>query len=94
MNLKDLTSEELDAIIQEASNLREKMESEISRVQPYEQLGVVDPNFYVAPNSLGVSLQFRHPGLGWICFIIPPVSIKQLIKLINDCLVTYKARNN
>jgi len=50
-----------------------------------QQQAVFDPRWCVQPEPLseGMALAIRHPGLGWLSFVIPPESLKALKQLVD-----------
>lgn len=71
-----LNTLQLDTLIQQLSNAREELRPPVVNDAP---LGVpvksiVDPRYYTEPHAEtgGTILMLRHPGFGWVTFLLPP----------------------
>jgi hypothetical protein len=93
-DLSKLSASELDDFIAEAAERRAKMEPAISRNHPQQSEAIIDPSWFTGPipKTRGhIALQIRHPGLGWLCFAIPPHEIASLMKFWSAILATIAA---
>jgi len=73
-DLSKLNAQELDELITEACELRERKLPEINRDRPINpSLGVTRPTWWCEPFEGGMLLQLRHPGYGWLNFTFSPM---------------------
>lgn len=63
---------ELDALIATAAQRRAQLEPEVPKEVPKHAYGEMDPRWNTFLDGETTILQFRHSGLGWITFGIPP----------------------
>ncbi len=77
-DLKSLTTEELDALRDALAAERIRRQPEIPMDQPVTLEAVLDPKWYITAADAGTYLQLRHPGYGWVGYLIPPASRAQL----------------
>ena len=71
---KALSTAELDALMLAISLERVKREPPVAMDQPATIEAAFDPKWFVSmvgPNSI---VQLRHPGYGWVGYLIPPTS--------------------
>jgi hypothetical protein len=74
MGVQRLTAAEVDAFLQTITNLRAKMAPGVARQAPDAPCGVVaDPVWAIQthPASSDKILALRHPGSGWLSFLLP-----------------------
>lgn len=71
---------DLSKIIAALSEIRMQMTEEVTPVlDPVARLDmVVDPAWRAELKPEGTALALRHPGLGWIGFLLPPESASEL----------------
>jgi hypothetical protein len=50
--------------------------------QPKKMEAAVDPRWYLSMADANTILQLRHPGYGWVGFLIPPASRAQLLSFL------------
>jgi hypothetical protein len=77
MSLPDVTmlsTEELDALRDMVAMERIKRKPEIPMEQPVTMEAVLDPKWYLTLAEQGSYLQMRHPGYGWVGYMIAPAS--------------------
>ena len=77
-DLKQMSTEELDALRDAIALERIKRQPEITMDQPKTMEAVLDPRWYITLAEAGTFLQLRHPGYGWVGYLIPPASRAQL----------------
>jgi hypothetical protein len=73
--LDDFSADDVERLIEELSKFRRNMIPEVQRRIPdtqYER-GIVDPIFAVLsdPASEEKTVGIRHPGTGWLLFLLP-----------------------
>lgn len=78
-DVKQMSTEELDALLEAVSLERTGRKPEVTMAQPTKMEAALDPRWYITLAEAGTFLQLRHPGYGWVGYLIPPASRAQLI---------------
>lgn len=78
---KQLSVQDVEHMIGALGHIRSQMQPEVAREFPRTGQGfdaTPDPMWYTEANQLhhGSNLFLRHPGFGWLCFVLPPESMK------------------
>ena len=73
-DVKELSTEDLDALRDAIALERVKRKPEISMEQPKTMEAAVDPRWYITLGEAGTFLQMRHPGYGWVGYLLPAPS--------------------
>ena len=73
-NLDSLSTAELDALLLAISLERVKRNPPVSMDQPATMEAALDPKWFVSMAGSSTIMQFRHPGYGWVGYLIPPSS--------------------
>ena len=73
-DVKSLTTAELDALLQAISLERAKREPPVTMDQPRTMEAALDPKWYISLSGPNTFLQLRHPGYGWVGYLIAPAS--------------------
>ena len=74
LDLKNLPTAELDRLIEASALERAKREPAVTMEQPQKMEAAVDPKWYLSTSGANTFLQLRHPGYGWVGYVIPPAS--------------------
>jgi hypothetical protein len=74
-----MTTEELDQLLNAISLERAKRQPQVSMEQPRTMEAALDPRWYLSMADGNTVLQLRHPGFGWVGYVIPPTSRAQLV---------------
>lgn len=82
VDLTKLTVPELDALIAEAGARRASLEPAHPNEAPKAVQATVNPAWFTALIELGTLLQIRHPGFGWLSFVIPANERAHLLSLL------------
>lgn len=77
-DVKGMTPEELDQLLLAISLERAKREPQVPMEQPQTMEAALDPKWYLSMAEGNTVLQLRHPGYGWVGYVIPPASRAQL----------------
>lgn len=73
IDLSKLSAAELDELILDAAERRSNVQPPPPAEHPHTApQAIVNPAWYVSLVGGGTVFQIRHPGLGWLAFIIPP----------------------
>lgn len=81
-DVKLLSTADLDALRDEITLERAKREPQVPMEQPKTLEAAIDPRWYLSMAEANSYLQLRHPGHGWVGFLIPPVSRAQLLSTL------------
>jgi hypothetical protein len=73
-DLKQMSTADLDALLESISLERAKREPPVAMEQPQKMEAAFDPKWYVSLTGPNTILQLRHPGFGWVGYVIPPPS--------------------
>jgi hypothetical protein len=79
---KDLPTAELDRLLEAISLERAKREPMVTMDQPQKMEAAVDPKWYLSQSGTSTFLQLRHPGYGWVGYVIPPASRAALVGVL------------
>lgn len=71
-DLEQMSGAELEALIAAAAKERTKREPAVAMQHPTTFEAIVDPRWAITLAHPNTILQVRHPGLGWLAFVIPP----------------------
>jgi hypothetical protein len=71
IDLSKFTAAELDTLIVEVAKHRANMQPAPAAEHPKKAEAIINPAWYTGPVDVGTLFQIRHPGLGWLSFIIP-----------------------
>lgn len=83
IDLSTMDAAELDKLIEQAAQRRESLQPEVAQERPTGAIAAVSgPAWYVEPLHGGTALQIRHPGFGWLAFVIPAEHRAQLLGLL------------
>jgi hypothetical protein len=87
MDISNLSAPELDELIAKATVRRASIEPAHSNAPPKQAEAIVNPQWFTCLVEPGTLLQIRHPGLGWLSFVIPTNERAQLLGiLLNQAL--------
>lgn len=81
-DVKDLTTGELDALLAAVSLERAKREPPVAMEQPQQMEAAIDPKWYISLANGATFLQLRHPGYGWVGYLLPPASRATLLSFL------------
>lgn len=90
-----LQAETIEKLIATLASMREAMHPPVPMDPPIgAQVQVqVDPRFWTELNHMvsASTLMLRHPGLGWLAFVLPPASAEQLTEYLRHQAEELKA---
>jgi hypothetical protein len=79
MDIQTMGAADLDALIESAAKRRALLEPAVPRERPQREIQItVNPAWATQSIELGALMQFRHPGLGWVSFVLSPQDRIQL----------------
>ena len=81
-DVKQLSTEELDELRDAIALERVKRKPDVSMEQPKTMEAAVDPRWCLTLGEAGTFLQLRHPGYGWVGYLIPPQSRAHLVSFL------------
>lgn len=81
-DVKFLSTEDLDALLVAASLERAKREPAVPMEQPKTMEAAFDPRWFISMAEANTILQLRHPGYGWVGYVVPPASRAQLVTFL------------
>lgn len=81
IDLTKLTTEQLDDLLARAAKHRASLLPAPSTEHPKPIDVVVNPEWYTGLVDSGTLLQIRHPGFGWMSFLIPSNERAHLLSL-------------
>jgi hypothetical protein len=73
-DIRNMSTAELDALLQAVSLERAKREPQVTMEQPQTMEAALDPKWFVSLSGPNTFLQLRHPGYGWVGYLIAPAS--------------------
>lgn len=73
-DVAQLSTEELDQLRDAIALERVKRKPDVTMEQPKTMEAAVDPRWYITLGEAGTFLQLRHPGYGWVGYLLPPPS--------------------
>ncbi len=73
-DLRNLSTADLDALLQAIALERAKREPPVTMEQPQTMEAALDPKWYVSLSGANTFLQLRHPGVGWVGYLVTPAS--------------------
>lgn len=71
---KTLSTADLDLLLEAIALERAKREPAVTLDQPHKMEAALDPKWYLSTSGANAFLQLRHPGYGWVGYVIPPAS--------------------
>lgn len=75
MDISKLGIAELDELIAAAAKKRMQLKPDVTDEWPKGQVeAILDPKWAVTGNPEGTLFQIRHPGHGWLNFVIAPAT--------------------
>jgi hypothetical protein len=81
-DVKKMNTDELDALLQAISLERAKRDPPVTMDQPATMEAALDPKWYVSLSGANTFLQLRHPGYGWVGYLIAPASRAALVSFL------------
>ena len=81
-DVKQLSTEDLDALRDAIAIERAKREPAVPMEQPKTMEAALDPRWYLSMADSNTVLQLRHPGHGWVAYVLPPASRTQLLSFL------------
>jgi len=81
-DVKQMSTEDLDALRDAIALERAKREPPIPMEQPKTMEAALDPRWYLSSVDSNSILQLRHPGHGWVGYVLPPASRTQLLSFL------------
>jgi hypothetical protein len=81
-DVKPMSTADLDALLEAITLERAKREPAVPMEQPGKTEAAVDPRWHLSMLDVNTLLQLRHPGHGWVGFVIPPPSRAQLLSFL------------
>ena len=82
MDISALSAPELDELIARAAARRATLEPSHATQAPKQAEAILNPPWFTCLVDSGTLLQVRHPGLGWLSFVIPPNERAQLLGIM------------
>jgi hypothetical protein len=73
-DVKALSTPELDELLKQVALERVKRQPEVSMDQPQTMEAALDPRWFLSLADANTVLQLRHPGYGWVGYVLPPAS--------------------
>lgn len=71
IDISHLSAAELDELIARAAERRAALEPAPPAQPPEKAEAVLNPAWHTSPLPNGVLFMLRHPGLGWLGFVLP-----------------------
>jgi hypothetical protein len=71
IDISQLSAAELDELVVRAAARRATLEPAQPAQPPEKAEAIVNPAWHTSPLPNGVLFMLRHPGLGWLPFILP-----------------------
>jgi hypothetical protein len=82
MDITALSATELDELIAKAAVRRASLNPAHDNAPPKQAEAIVNPQWFTCLVEPGTLLQIRHPGLGWLSFVIPSNERAQLLGIM------------
>lgn len=92
IDIKALGTAELDQLLEAIALERAKREPAVTMEQPQKMEAAVDPKWYLSSSGANTFLQLRHPGYGWVGYVIPPASRAALATVLLQQALTPPAQ--
>lgn len=92
IDLSNMTAGELDKLIFEAAQKRAGMEPPVPREHPKSTEAVLNPAWYTEAIEIGGLFQIRHPGFGWLTFILPHAERAHLLSVWLHQSLTFNSK--
>lgn len=73
-DVKQMSTEDLESLLDAIALERAKREPQVTMEQPKTMEAALDPRWHVSLSDSNTILQIRHPGYGWVGYVIPPAS--------------------
>lgn len=93
-DVKLLSTADLDALLAAITLERAKREPQVPMEQPKTMEAAIDPRWYLSMANSNTFLQLRHPGHGWVGYLIPPASRAQLLSFLLQQALMPPAKND
>ena len=71
IDISQLSAAELDELSARAAERRKTLEPAQPAQPPEKAEAIVNPAWHTSPLPNGVLFMLRHPGLGWLGFVLP-----------------------
>lgn len=81
-DVKQMSTEDLDALLLAIALERAKRQPQVAMEQPKTMEAALDPRWHISMADANTVLQLRHPGYGWVGYVIPPASRAQLVTFL------------
>jgi hypothetical protein len=81
-DLTKLTADQLDELLARVAKHRASLQPGPPNEHPKPTDVVVNPAWYTGLVDAGTLFQIRHPGLGWLAFLIPANERAHLLSLL------------
>ena len=81
-DVKQMSTAELEALLNAIAIERTKREPQVAMEQPKTMEAALDPRWYLSLAESNTILQLRHPGYGWVGYVIPPASRALLVSFL------------
>ena len=81
-DIRNMSTQELDDLLKLVALERTRREPVVTMEQPQTMEAALDPKWYVSLTDTNTFLQLRHPGYGWVGYVIPPASRAQLLSFL------------
>ena len=81
-DVKQMSTRDLDELRDAIALERAKREPQIAMEQPAKMEAALDPRWFISLTDGNTVLQMRHPGYGWVGYVIPPSSRAQLLSYL------------
>ncbi len=78
-DVKLMSTADLEALTYAIAIERAKREPQVSMEQPKTMEAALDPRWHISLADSNTILQLRHPGYGWVGYVIPPPSRAQFV---------------
>ena len=79
-----LSAEDLDRLILAAAERRSSLQPSVPNQVPQSWSAAINPQWRVSLSLMGTLFQMRHPGYGWVSFVVPPAERASLIGLLTS----------
>ena len=80
---RSMTTADLEKLIEQLGALRATRQPPVTDDYGYGKTvaPVLDPKYWTQPDMLGTAIALRHPGFGWLWFLLPPNERDALIRI-------------
>jgi len=95
IDISQLSASELDELLAKAAARRAIVEPAHPTEVPKPDKAIVNRQWFTCLVEPGSLFQIRHPGYGWLAFVIPPNERAQLLSLLlNQALLTPQSQSS